>query len=66
MEKSKFWYESSATSSVVTRVNVLAGGRRPVVRANRRQDSPSDVAVCGKVWPLEGAVVGEEDSFSGR
>jgi len=36
MEKSTFWYESSAASSIVARENALAGGRRPVVRAKRK------------------------------
>lgn len=54
MEKSTFWNESSAASSMVTRVNKSADGRRPVARAKRRYDSPSDVALNGDVWPLMG------------
>lgn len=49
MENSTFWNESSAASSVVTRANMSADGRRPVARAKRRYDSPSDVALNGEV-----------------
>jgi hypothetical protein len=54
MEKSKFWNESSAASSIVTRVNRSADGRRPAARARRKYDSASDVALNGDVWPLMG------------
>lgn len=53
IENSTFWNESSAASSDVARVNAPAGGRRPMTRANRRYDSPSDVALSGEVYPLE-------------
>jgi hypothetical protein len=62
IEKSTFWYESSAASSVVARGNELAGGRSPVVRARRKYDSPSDVALYGEVWPL--VKVGKEASMA--
>jgi hypothetical protein len=32
--------------------NALAGGRSPVLHARRRCDSPSDVTLDGKTWPL--------------
>lgn len=35
-------------------MNISADGRRPVARANRKYDSPSDVALNGDVWPLVG------------
>jgi hypothetical protein len=52
MENSTFWNrdESSAASSMVTRVNMSADGRRPAARAKRKYDSPSDVALNGEVW----------------
>jgi hypothetical protein len=51
MEKGTFWNESSAASSTVTCVNRSADGRRPVARAKRRYDSPSDVAEWRRVAP---------------
>lgn len=59
MEKSKFWNESSAASSIVTRVNRSADGRRPAARARRKYDSASDVALNGDVWPLMGTLRNE-------
>ena len=55
-EKSRFWYESSACSSVVARTRFGAAfadvGRRSETSARRMYDSASVVVEDGRVWPL--------------
>jgi hypothetical protein len=42
------WYKS-ARRLWSSRKGTRVGGRKPVVRARRRYDSPSNVAMCGQV-----------------